>query len=249
MQFYVINLSRTTERLYTFKKNNPNFVFNRFNAIDGNLLDRTQLIKENLATEACAQRYTAGALGVAMSHRALWKMCVEQNQDFTILEDDAVLVPNFNDLVLQYSKRNPQCDFIFWGANFDQKLLLELSPGIAAAEIKFNFPGIKTNIDVIKTQNNIIPALFRTYWAVGLVSYTIRPRTAQYLLDVIFPLRDYFTWRDNYGIDNSVIEELQNIGAYVSMPPISLTLNDRYNSTVQQDNYGAEFVHVDKLPG
>jgi glycosyl transferase family 25 len=237
MRFKVINLARTPDRLYKFKKNNPHFVFERFNAIDGKNIDRSDLVKQNLATEACAKRYTDGAIGVALSHRELWKECASSGQIYTILEDDVCLTPNFSNVVA--SNYSGDWDFIFWGANFDQRLVVELCPGIAAAEIKFNFDGITTNIDAIKTQS-LQPKLFRTHWAVGLCCYTIKPTTAKYLLDVIFPLRDYFEWRDNYGIDNSVIEELGNMNAVVSMPPIALTLNDRYNSTVQVHNYGLE---------
>ena len=63
--------------------------------------------------------------------------------------------------------------------------------------------------------------------------YSITPVTARYLLKEIFPLRDYFDFRDNFGIDNSVIEELANMRSFISIPPIALTENNRYVSTVQ----------------
>lgn len=239
MKFKVINLTRTPERLLSFQKNNPHFKFDRHTAVDGKKLDRSLLVGSGLATQDIASRYTAGALGVALSHRELWIECANSGVDYTIIEDDARLISGFNDVVYNVSQKNKMWDFIFWGANFDQKLVLELSPGIAAAEIHYNFSGITSNIDTISMQH-IVPEIFRAHWAVGLVAYTIRPHTAQYLLDNIFPLRDYFDWRLNYGIDNSVIEELSNIRAGLCLPPIALTLNDRNNSTVQEGFYGAE---------
>lgn len=234
MRYKVINLARTPERLYQFKKVNPNFKFERFDAVDGRRLDRNKLVSDGLITAACAARYTAGALGVALSHRQLWVECAESGVNYTILEDDAWLVPDFNNLVQKYTVQNIGWDFIFWGANFDQRLVVELSPNIAAAEVKYNFDGVLQNIHNIQAQT-LTPKLFRTWWAVGLVCYTLRPPVAEYLLKSIFPLRDYFEWRDNHGIDNSIIEELANMNALISLPPVALTLNDRYNSTVQEN--------------
>lgn len=239
MKFKVINLTRTPERLQSFQRNNPHFKFDRYPAVDGKKLDRVELVRAGLATEEIANRYTSGALGVAMSHRGLWQECVRDGVDYTIIEDDARLIADFNNIAYASAQRNKIWDFIFWGANFDQRLVLELSPGIAAAEVHYNFNGIVSNIDTLSTQR-IDPKIFRAHWAVGLVAYTVRPHIAQYLLNTIFPLRDYFDWRLNYGIDNSIIEELANIRAGLCLPPIALTLNDRHNSTVQEGWHGVD---------
>lgn len=231
MRYRVITLSRTPQRLANFKRDNPEFLFEKFAAVDGSKIDRNDLLKNNLATAPVISRYTDGAIGVAMSHRALWQECVSTNENMTILEDDAYLVPNFNSLVTK-ATNNPNWDFIFWGANLDQKIVAELSPGIAAAEINFNQYDVVANKHKLK-QQNWLPILFRVHWAVGLMCYSVTPSSAKYLLDVIFPLRDYFDFRDNYGIDNSIIEELGNMRSYICLPPIALTENDRYNSTVQ----------------
>lgn len=232
MKFKVINLARTPHRLYNFKVANPHFVFERFNAVDGTKLDRAQMVSEGLITEACAARYSPGALGVAMSHRELWKQCAADGVNYTILEDDAYLAANFNTAAAKWCSHNTGWDFIFWGANFDQRLEVQFSPGVASAEVWYNFTALQANIANIKNQT-LQPSMFRTHWAVGLCCYTITPKTAAYLLDVIFPLRDYFDWRNNYGIDNSIIEELRNMQAFISLPPLALTLNDRSTSTVQ----------------
>lgn len=232
MRFKVINLARTPDRLYNFKKNNPDFKFERFEAVDGSKIDRRWLVDTGLATPECAGRYTDGAIGVALSHRALWQECVNSGIDYTILEDDAYLTRDFNDISYRIARWSSGWDFIFWGANFDQRLAVEFSPGIAVADVRYNVDDLVKNIGNI-TNQAIQPHLYRTHWAVGLVCYTIRPKTAKYLLDVVFPLHDYVDWRDNHGIDNSIIEELRNMNAAISLPPIALTLNDRHNSTVQ----------------
>ena len=236
MKYKVINLSRTPDRLMAFKKRNPYFKFERFNAIDGKKVDRNELLQYNLMTKSTADRYTDGAVGVALSHKALWQECVDSNEPMTILEDDAYLIPNFNDFVLKHTNSIKNWDFIFWGMNLDQRIVLEMSPGIAAAEVKYNFDGVLANIDNITKQSDIVSHFFRCYWGVGLVCYSVTPQTAQYLLNNIFPLRDYFEFRDNHGIDNSIIEELQNMNAIACFPPVAMTLNDRYNSTVQENS-------------
>lgn len=237
MKFKVINLDRTPERLIQFKRNNPSFIFERFTAIDGKNIDRTQLLANNLFNEGPVSVYTDGAIGVALSHRKLWEECVNSNKPMTILEDDAYLVPNFNILVKEYTSKLDNWDFIFWGMNLDQRMLIELSPTIALAEIRYQNDFILKNIENITKQPEIISNFFRCLWGVGLVCYSITPLTAKYFLEHIFPIHDYDTDRGpNKGIDNSVIEELPNIMAYACIPPIALTKNDRYNSTVQENS-------------
>lgn len=232
MQYRVITLSRTPQRLARFTKDNPNFTFTPFTAIDGLTLDREKLQINNLVTAATKARYTAGALGVAMSHRALWQQCAVSLEPMTILEDDAYLTADFNQAVEKKLAEFTDWDFIFWGANLDQRISAVLADNIATAEINFNHADVLANIERI-TEQRIQPVLYRCLWAVGLVCYTITPLTARYLLKNIFPLRDYFSFRDNFGIDNSVIEELANMRSYISIPPIAMTKNDRTQSTVQ----------------
>ena len=235
MRFKVINLNRTPQRLIKFKQQNPRFIFDRFSAIDGSRINRAELVEHNLFTEKTANRYTNGAIGVALSHRALWQECVSTNESYTILEDDAYLIPDFNQVVSKYTANNSNWDFLFWGANLDQRIVAEFCPGIATAELKFNHDQVWQNIANI-TKQSLQPHMFRVHWAVGLMCYSVTPKSAQYLLNSIFPIKDYFDFRDNHGIDNSIIEELPNMQSYMSFPPIALTLNDRYNSTVQENN-------------
>jgi hypothetical protein len=232
MRYKVINLNRTPERLREFRRINHWFSFERFEAIDGKLVDRTKLVELNLMTLPTSKRYTDGAVGVAMSHRALWQECIESNESFTIIEDDAYLNPDIKSIIEKYTD-NDNWDFIFWGSNLDQWMGIELIPGITTAHVTFDHPLLLKNINQITKIKIENPVLYRCYWGVGLVCYSINPKSAKYLLDVIFPLKDYFDFRDNFGIDNSIIEELQNMKSFMCMPPLVLTKNDRLNSTIQ----------------
>ena len=88
--FFVISLKRTPDRLGKFPANNAGTAirFEHFEAIDGMSMDssgRTAVVAPH------ATGYTAGALGIAASHRALWLRCSDQQNPFVICEDDAVL--------------------------------------------------------------------------------------------------------------------------------------------------------------
>lgn len=232
MNYYVISLERTPERLEQFQEINTNFEFEKFDAIDGQTLNATKLLKEKIITQDIANRYTKGALGVAMSHRALWGKCVELNEPITVLEDDAIINKNFKQIVERTTPIDDGWDFIFWGSNLDQNIELSILPGIMFSQIKTSL-----NLDLIKgsRQYDIAPTFYRCKFAVGLVGYSITPKCAKYLLDVCFPLSDpYHKKYLNFGIDHSVMDELPYINAYYCFPPLVMTTNDQTTSTVQK---------------
>lgn len=74
-----------------------------FEAIDGRVMDPTQIYKDGtISTGAYIDivrgrevhyGMTKGAVGCALSHYALWQLCVDQNLPYIIIaEDDAVLI-------------------------------------------------------------------------------------------------------------------------------------------------------------
>lgn len=232
MHYYVISLDRTPERLEYFQSINQGFEFERFVAVDGQTLDKQTLLDAGLITDAVAQRYTKGALGVAMSHRALWKKCVDLNEPITILEDDAIINKNFKPVVEKVTPIDGDWDFIFWGSNLDQNVELVILPGLMLSSFKTIL-----NVEHMEnlTQLNVPPSFYKCVFAVGLVSYSITPKCAKYLLDNCFPLHDpEHKQHLNFGIDHSVLEQLPNINAYYSFPPLVLTKNDQTTSTVQK---------------
>jgi GR25 family glycosyltransferase involved in LPS biosynthesis len=232
MHYYVITLERTPERLIEFEVNNPNFVFDKFLAVDGEKLVRNELIEDGLITETITNRYTDGALGVALSHKTLWEKCVELNEPITVIEDDAYINKNFKRIVETTTKIDDGWDFIFWGSNLDQNVEISILPGLMFSSIKslLNLKNINTILNY-----EITPSFYRCIFAVGLVSYSITPSCAKYMLQKCFPLNDpehkqYL----NFGVDHSVLEQLPFIHAYYCFPPLVLTKNDQLNSTVQK---------------
>lgn len=232
MKYFVISLKRTPERLEEFRRQNLNFEAEIFDAIDGNSVDRDFLLSNGIITESIKNRYTNGAIGVALSHRDLWKQCMESNQPITVIEDDAFLAKNFETIV-ESNTYDDGWDFIFWGSNLDQCVGVHLIPGIVYSEFKTHQDQLISNIWQFRSLN-IQSVLYRCSFAVGLVCYSISPKGASYLLNNVFPLRDYQRPYLNFGIDHSVLEELQNITAWYSIPPLALTKNDQNTSTVQK---------------
>lgn len=234
MQFNVITLKRTPDRLDLFCSNNPEFQFMVFDAVDGTTLNRGELVANDLITPQIAARYTDGALGIAMSHKMLWERCVDINEPITVVEDDAYLATNIQEVAARITSIDDGWDFIFWGSNLDQNVTIEILPGITMSEFRTNHEMLVNRIDGFK-QLRLSPTFFRCAFAIGLVCYSISPKGAKYLLENVFPIRDFEHGRyGNFGIDHSVMEELPRIQAYYSIPPLAVTKNDIANSTVQK---------------
>lgn len=231
MKYITITLKRTPERRQQFEKTNSKIQTEYFEAIDGKSIDRFNL-NPSFITDSLKERYTDGALGVATSHKLLWERCIEENTPLTILEDDAILCSNFTDIV-EKNTYDDGWDIIFWGSNLDQNIGVHLVPGMMYTEMRTLPSHFLSNID--KVSSAIVrPTLYRCSFAVGLVCYSVSPKGARYLLDNVFPLRDYDKPYLNYGIDHSVLEELNNCVAWYSIPPAAFTKNDVTVSTVQK---------------
>ena len=94
MTTYVINLDRDQERLRLFLEVNGHLTdYVRFSAVDGRTMDRAALEREGII--AANLTYNNGQLGCALSHIALWRMAIAEDRIITVVEDDAILAPDF----------------------------------------------------------------------------------------------------------------------------------------------------------
>ena len=102
---YVINLDRAKRRWDRLvpQLEITGLSYTRFNAIDGRLLE-----KRDSVHPACWSMCTPGAMGVALSHIAVWKLCAEQGGSTLILEDDANLCPGFREKLDDAVARAPE---------------------------------------------------------------------------------------------------------------------------------------------
>lgn len=107
-KIYLINLDRRKDRYIISKKNLDKYgiIFERFNAIDGNLIDNNTIL-------------TNGALGCLLSHYEIIKKAYDDGLEcIAILEDDLELVDNFNEVFNIFYKEVPSdWQFLYLGCN------------------------------------------------------------------------------------------------------------------------------------
>lgn len=118
--FYVINLDRRPDRYEKFKEiNKVNDVeswFKRFKAVDGQELQPSVYLRVLFSEND--YNWRKGILGCACSHIKLWSMLSESKKydRYIIVEDDALLVPNFVEkLASQYKTLKDDWDILFFG--------------------------------------------------------------------------------------------------------------------------------------
>lgn len=105
---YVINLTKRLDRFndVTAEMWNNNIKFERFEAIDGDLLEGEYELKK-------------GVVGCKMSHNNVFYDVVKNKyKKVAIFEDDVVLHDDFNDLFLEcYNELPRNWDFVYLGGN------------------------------------------------------------------------------------------------------------------------------------
>jgi len=119
---YVISLPRATERWsrVASRLDLAGISYARFDAVDGRDFQRVGTPPPDVH-RACWQTCTPGALGCALSHIALWKVCAAAGHESTlIVEDDVVLCDNFKDRLASVLDHAPR--------DFDILLLGYLDP-------------------------------------------------------------------------------------------------------------------------
>jgi len=236
---FVINLDRSTQRWASFEKANAAVVpFTRFSAIEGAAQSRAGLQANGLMNMDV--QYTDGAVGCALSHIALWRKAADENRNLTICEDDAVFNAEFtlrSEALLQ--QLDGKFDLILWGWNFDSVLSYQILPGVSLCAARFEQGRMRAQIDRFRTMR-FQPSLYRLVRAFGLPCYTVSATGAKALLERVLPLRNmavsfpgYDHMFSNNGIDIVTSAHYPDLRAYVSLPPLVVTPNERAVSTVQ----------------
>ena len=116
-KIYCINLERSKDRWENIKKGakNANIKVERFNAIDGKNIDKTETSQRNNIN--INHRLRKGTIGCALSHILLLrKIGRESNNYVLVLEDDVVIPKDFNEKVdLYLNKVDFDFDILFLG--------------------------------------------------------------------------------------------------------------------------------------
>jgi glycosyl transferase family 25 len=238
---HLINLDRSQDRLAEFLRVNgqmQNVV--RFPAVDGRKQDITALLASGTIEQAIAKKYSPGAIGCALSHGALWNKAIEGDQPITICEDDAIFHSDYERLSkATIAAMPPDWDFVLWGWNFDQTLLINLIPGVSPCLCAFDPQMVIAGADNFRTQR-ISPQPLLLTQALGIPCYSISPRGARLLQKTCFPIRstDIFIpglncYAPNTGIDVVMNQAYPKMKSYVAFPPLVITKHERHRSTIQ----------------
>lgn len=249
LPIYVINLSRHTERLEQFKKNNAflNDYLTIFTAYDGNRLARRQLILDKLITER--NLYKARALGVLKSHAELWKIAAQSEHGITIMEDDVTVHPDFVKANQKLIEHKDPYDIIAWGYNLDWPIRLKSAKGLPSSLISYlvkvgqsdqiyGFNQIGSYGDKIDKETylsqSISPQFISTKMFAGTPCYSITPKCAQGLLDQ-FPIDNYdlhfygaiSATNTEFGIDITLEHLYKDMNIVLASPFLAYSNNEK----------------------
>ncbi|HDR0673861.1 TPA: glycosyltransferase family 25 protein [Pasteurella multocida] len=117
---FIINLPQSTERkkfiIDQFDNLEIPLDYRFFNAIHGKENPDFYLFKkynEQKYFQRKGKKLSLSQLGCWASHYLLWEKCVELNQSFIILEDDAIIKSNFLDAYQFISSKNNDFEFLW----------------------------------------------------------------------------------------------------------------------------------------
>ncbi|GAN63013.1 glycosyltransferase [Acetobacter indonesiensis NRIC 0313] len=248
MKHYVINLKSRPDRLSNFLRDNKPHAekISVFEAVDGKVLSRSDLVQAGLVLEANC--YDAIGLAVALSHIQLWKLCLESGQPITIMEDDSVLTDDFFDIQKDLITQNPDFDIFVFGFNSDWPLEISFGNGLPKATVLFE----KEKEQFLKSKSYGAPKIEAF---AGCCCYTITPACAEKFLQMLLPLDGGFyplrvfsalyggdftrtAWK-NSGIDVAISMCLHRVNGRVCLPPIAVPHNDWADSSFDRTDHQA----------
>ena len=238
MDIHVISLRRTPQRLATFRAANAHLPAIRvFEAVDGLLVDRDALVRDRVI--AADLDYLPGALGCALSHRALWTAAAGGSSPLTVCEDDAVLHRDFEAKAARFIESLPAgWDAIAWTWNFDAPIAFELLPHATQCRMSMNPPDVSPAVVDAFMSLEVDPRPYRLLRSFGAACYTISPEGARWLEAKCFPLSPFVPPVGsknplvNAGIDVAMANVFPRADVWVSFPPLALALNDVATSTI-----------------
>jgi glycosyl transferase family 25 len=239
MRAVVINLTRRPDRLARFNAwlEGKGIEVERFAAVDGRELDLADLARRGVITSAHLNM-TAGAIGNALSHRALWERCVDAGEPLLILEDDACLSPATGRWLEAVELHLAHCDLVHLGYNRDAWVELAYVPG-AWCTIQFDqasWPHVLEALPDLdrgaRSGRSILDA--RLVW--GTPAYAVGPAGAANLLRQCVPLDARLPVNRSIPVAiDGVINSLALAGRVhmrAVFPPLAIGPNERADSNI-----------------
>lgn len=238
MDIRLINMDDRFDRLARFRYLNPDHDnIDRVSAVDGSDINRLELMENHLLDPSLI--YTDGAIGCAMSHVLQWNHAIQTGKAITVLEDDAVLAPNFTaetDRLIE--SLDDDWEIIFWAYNLDSHLSINLPPALGMCTVTFE--QLERNAPEHFFKGAVDSRLWPVRSLCGIAAYSVSPSGAARLMQFCLPLRPMQLYYHglqralpNTGIDNMMCALLPQMKAYASFPPLAVPENDVANSSVQ----------------
>ncbi|MDS0851766.1 glycosyltransferase family 25 protein [Burkholderia cenocepacia] len=235
----VISLQGERGRRDAFRANNPTLAFEFVDAIDGRALSDDDIARSGLFAPALP--YTRGAIGIAMTTHRLWTDIAAGSELVTIVEDDAIFRPDFDETAMQFLAAHAgRYDFVAWGYNFDSILRGAIFNSRTPVTMRFDEAALAHAVDDFRNDRGpvLVMDLLEFY---GICAYTISPAGARFLLDHCFPLRPETLFSHglgrtlpNYGIDVAMNKFYGAMRSVAAFPPLAVTMNARETSTIQR---------------
>ena len=235
---YVINLKTQPDKLLQFLEHNltANLMIKPFEAIDGT--------KTNVATmfeifHPYTIHYPPGMIGAALSHRALWRRCAEQEKNYLVFEDDAVIRHDAKAMLLPLLRSVGSWDIVLLGYNFDSVLDFRVTDDIDfGGSFSQLYPTPEQITRFSRSKDSV--ALLRLNVALGACAYAVSPSGARNLMQACFPMDNRrvpvrFLDRSfpSYGLDCMMAVAYRNLRAFVCVPPLAMTPNEKNISTTE----------------
>ena len=183
----VISLERTPERLKQFRAINAHLgpLIETLPAVDGQQLDRDELVRAGLIVEGMA--WSAGAIGASLSHRLCWLRAIQSGRPVCIFEDDIFLRHDFLTQTLALAEGLPHdWDTLHFGCNTDSVLDVEILPGCNARGTFTPLAPTLADCERFALTSGSVAAM-RLHNAFGRCSYAVSPGGARKLIDGCFP--------------------------------------------------------------
>jgi glycosyl transferase family 25 len=233
----VISLDRTPARFEQFRAWNPHLPIQRFSAIDGKRLDRSDCIRDGLIT--ADNTYKPSAIGNALSHVTLWRECAAGAAPMHVVEDDIILRQDFLAVANGFLTSLDDWDFVLWAHNFDWPVMIQ-PPGVGSIVLQYNPREAEAQLSTFPTVTTR-PALLPLISAASSGCYSISPQGAARMLADCLPIgatsstyvtKPELAW-SNSGLDVEMSRHYRNWNAYVSLPTLGVAPNDQSASTIR----------------
>lgn len=161
IQILVISLKRSTDRrdqvaLEMRKINTP---WSFLDAVDGSALDKNpDEYRSGKVKLLQGYELTPNEIGCYLSHKKAWKRCVERDLPTLILEDDFVLMSEFEETIATLLNEMPKWSFVRLQGLY---------------EVPFKKIDEQSGVELVKNHGD----------AVGATAYLLKPEVARQLID------------------------------------------------------------------